>query len=225
MQRVASRDAVVLEGILDERLEAHGRDAPVAQRRIDGRGEFDAVAEADLLQRVVLPREVDFVREGREYLFAVFEHVAVDLRQREREFPGLLGVAADQCVERIERVEEEMGVDLFEHLLQVQLRRFLFRKAPQVVFAPPAALRHDEQRGEEQHRNDGREDRVEVEIVDLLLDGQPGDADAGHPTAAAELQRVVDAFLGDSQVVRDDRGDDLPSGDEHLAESRAVHGF
>ena len=191
----------MFEGVLDERLEAHGRNPPVAQRGVDGRGEFDAVAEADLLQRVVLPREVDLVRERREYLLAAFEHVAVDLRQRERELPGLLGVAADQRVERIERVEEEVGVDLFEHLLQMQLRRLLLRKAPQVVFAPPAALRHDEQRCEEQDRDDGREDGVEMEIVDLLLDGQPGDADAGHPAAVPELQGVVDAFLGDFQVV------------------------
>ena len=225
VQRVVRRDAVVLQGVFDERLEAHRRNPPVAQRGVDGRGEFDAVVEPDFLQRIVLPREIDLVREGREYLLAVFEHMAVDLRQRERELPGLAGTAADQGVERVERIEQEMGVDLLQHLLQVQLRRLLLREAPQVVFAPPAALGQHEQRREEEHRDHGRENRVEMEIVDLLFDGQPGNADAGHPAAAAQLQGIVDALLVDSQVVRNDGGDDFPPGAEHLAKGRAVPGF
>ena len=111
-----------------------------------------------------------------------------------------------------------MGVDLFEHLLQMQLRRLLLRKTPQVVFAPPAALCHDEQRCEEQYRNDGREDRIEMEIVDVLLDGQPGNADARHPAAASELQGIVDAFLIDPEILRDGVGDGLPPRGQYFPE-------
>lgn len=81
VQRVAARDAVVLHGILDQRLEAHRGNPPVAQRGVDGRGEFDAVVEADFLKRVVLPREVDLLGERREYLLAAFQHPAVDARE------------------------------------------------------------------------------------------------------------------------------------------------
>ena len=157
-----------------------------------------AVVEADFLKRVVLPREVDLLGKRREYLFAALQHPAVDAREGERELPGLVGAAADQRVERIERVEQEVGVDLLQHLLQVELCRLPFRMAAQVVFAAPAALGQDEQHGEEQHRDHGGENRVEVEIVDLLLDDQPGDADARHPAAPAQLNGVVDALLVDA---------------------------
>ena len=57
-----------------------------------------------------------------------------------------------------------------------------------------------------------------MEIVDLLLDDQPRDADAGHPAAAAYLNGVVDAFLVDAEVVRNRVDGDPLSGGYNLPE-------
>lgn len=113
-----------------------------------------------------------------------------------------------------------MGVDLLQQLLQVELCRLPFRMAAQIVFAAPAALCQDEQHGEEQHRDHGGENRVEVKIVDLLLDDQPRDADACHPAASAQLNGVVDALLVDVEIVRDRMNGDALSGGRDLPECR-----
>ena len=102
----------------------------------------------------------------------------------------------------------------------MELCRLPFRMAAQIVFAAPAALCQDEQHGEEQHRDHGGENRVEVKIVDLLLDDQPRDADARHPAASAQLNGVVDALLVDVEIVRDRMNGDALSGGCDLPECR-----
>lgn len=65
-------------GVFHEGLQAHRGDPAFEERGVDRDGEFETPAESDLLQGVVLFGEFEFFGQGREDLFAAFEHAAVD---------------------------------------------------------------------------------------------------------------------------------------------------
>lgn len=97
-----------------------------------------------------------------------------------------------------------MGVDLVDNLLELELCGLLFGEAAQGVLPLPSALSHDKQCGEEEYGDDGREDGVEVEFVDLLFDDEPGYPDSGDPSLPGQPDGVVDSLFVDAEVVGED---------------------
>ena len=84
------------------------------------------LGETHLQQVDVHPHESHLLAQAHERLLLVLEHVTVDARQFMDVGAGLLrALLADQAVEDIERVEQEMGVDLlFEfHVTELRLVR------------------------------------------------------------------------------------------------------
>ena len=112
-----------------------------------------------------------------------------------------------------------MGVDLVDNLLELELCGLLFGEAAHGVLPLPSALSHDKQCGEEEYGDDGREDGVEVEFVDLLFDDEPGYPDSGDPSLPGQPDGVVDSLFVDAEVVGEDVDDDAPSRSENFPES------
>ena len=135
MEGAAARDGVVLDGIADERLQREGRKQPRTVFVIHVDVEEELVGIADFEQIAIRLGEAQLLAQRHERALPVLDDVAerigelVDVGQR------LLAVTlAHEHGQRVERIEEEMGVDLTDQ--HVVARR-------QVLVLQPFVLQHD----------------------------------------------------------------------------------
>ena len=102
----------VLDGVLHHRLEEERRDERVADRVVHVEGNREAVLEAGPLDLEVPAAEVDLLGERDERRGVGVEGDAEDLSEPDQRGDGEGRVGADQREDRVQGVEEEMGVDL-----------------------------------------------------------------------------------------------------------------
>lgn len=124
--RLGGGDAV-LESILDERDKDKGGDErPAVGRDIELGGHADVGGEPDAHEFDVIADEVHFFAEGDVGLLVVIQHVAEELAEFLHCLLRLVGVEGDEGVDVVERVEQEVGVELVAQVLQFGFRTASF---------------------------------------------------------------------------------------------------
>ena len=164
MERIAARDGVVFDGIADQRLQRERRQPPVEVARIDRDVEEEFVGIADLEQVTVRLGEFEFLAERHERALAVLDDVAervgelVDVNERLVVLP-----LAHEHRQRVERVEEEMGVDLPDE--QIVARGEILVLEPLVLHDDGLPLRDEHVDATVQQRDDHGERTFEQQHV------------------------------------------------------------
>src|SRR5581483_12026501 len=102
----------VLDRVLDERLDAHRGHLDRARRGVARDLDAQALAEAGLLHAQVGGHELHLLLEARPFLFRFAERVAEDLRELLDRLLGQRGLVVDEPGDGVQRVEQEMRVDL-----------------------------------------------------------------------------------------------------------------
>ena len=101
----------VLDGVLDEWLHEQWRQANLERFGVGLDGDVELVAEPRLLEREVAPNVAELLIQ-RDELTGSREPRAQRIGEREDQLPCALRVGADERRDRIERVEDEVGLDL-----------------------------------------------------------------------------------------------------------------
>ena len=118
VQRRVGMDGVVFGGVLDEELHAAGHDRARHRFLGDVHLHVQPLREPDLQQVDVLGHEIHLVAQADGGLVLAADHVAVDFRELVRVAAGVLArLLLDEVVQHVERVEEEMRVDLLLELV------------------------------------------------------------------------------------------------------------
>ena len=114
------RDAV-LDRVLDERLQQQVRHQRVERVGLDVEADDEAIGEARLLDLEVLCEEVELGLE-RDFLLAeLLERQAQQVAQPHQRPVGGLDVAVHQRRDRVQRVEQEVRVQLLLQRLELRL--------------------------------------------------------------------------------------------------------
>lgn len=112
----------VLEGVLDEDDEEQWRNRDsVGQRAGVVEANLDVVRIADAHQFDVVLEELDVAAERDDLASRVVEHVAHHLRELDDGILGALGVDVNQRVDVVERVHEEVRVNLVLEVVHLGL--------------------------------------------------------------------------------------------------------
>ena len=102
----------MLDGVLSQRLERQRRHQRAEHIGVDGLLDRQSVAEAGLLDREVVARQRQFIGERDLGPTVSVEHAPEQARQLGHHRLRPLGVALDERADRVERVEQEVGVEL-----------------------------------------------------------------------------------------------------------------
>ena len=78
-------------------------------------------------ERNIIADEIELTGEGHAFLVALIEHVAHHLRQLQDGGFRLLGIDVNQCMDVVECIHEEMGVDLVFQILQLLFQILLLQ--------------------------------------------------------------------------------------------------
>ncbi len=127
MQRLFGAHDVVFDSVFDEQLQAAGYD--IAPKQGPGNVDLDleSLGEPFLQEVDILAGEFEFLLQGYQLFVGFFEHVAVCRGEFADERAGPLGlVFLNEVIEDVERIEQEVGVDLlFEPVVVEQRAVFL----------------------------------------------------------------------------------------------------
>src|SRR5829696_2177641 len=119
--RRAGRDAVA-DGVLDERLQHEIGYERVTRVRVDSKAHREPVLEPDLLNLDVVRKQLQLSRE-RDFLLArTAQRHTQQLTQSGHNALRRVAVGADERVDGVERVEEEVGMQLETQALQLCAR-------------------------------------------------------------------------------------------------------
>ena len=132
----AARDPV-LDRVLDEGLQEERRHERVRGRRVEVLREAEAVPEAHALDREVAPRERDLLRERDLGPPREAERRPQEVREERAHAARLLGARRRERPDRVEGVEEEVGVQALLEGLELGVAREGLELAPR---APRARL-------------------------------------------------------------------------------------
>ena len=136
MQRFLGRMAVVLDGVLDQQLQAGGRDAAVGDAHIVLYVDDDGFAVSHLDQVKVGIQKGNLLADGHFVALHVLDDVAINLRKVGEELSRQHAILLDQFSQNAEIVEHEMGVDLRFQRIELRLQRHLLL-LEQRNFQPP----------------------------------------------------------------------------------------
>ena len=92
----------------------------------------DLIGIAQFHQRYVVTDEVELACNRHQFLIALIEHVAHHLRQLQYRVLGLLRVYVYECVDVVQRVHEEVRINLVAQILQLLFQILLLQ--PQQLF-------------------------------------------------------------------------------------------
>ena len=113
----------VAHGVLDEWLEQQPGHRHVVQSRFDGLHDAQTGAEAHMLDREPRLQELQLVAEPCVLAGAGAQGVAEDIGEASGHVLGRRGVLVDQRGDRVEGVEQEVGVDLRAQCAQLRPRQ------------------------------------------------------------------------------------------------------
>ena len=136
MQRFLGRMAVVLDGVLDQQLQAGGRDAAVGDAHIVLYVDDDGFAVSHLDQVKVGIQKGNLLADGHFVALHVLDDVAINLRKVGEELSRQHAILLDLFSQNAEIVEHEMGVDLRFQRIELRLQRHLLL-LEQRNFQPP----------------------------------------------------------------------------------------
>src|ERR1043166_4042064 len=114
------RDAV-LDGVFDQWLNRENRNRNRERLRFNVDFNTQLFAQAETLDFQVRFHDVQLFLERQERLPG-FEEIAENVRQIQNGFPCALGLARNDAVQRVQRIEQEMGMDLRLQRAQFGLR-------------------------------------------------------------------------------------------------------
>lgn len=110
--RLPERYFVVLGDVLDEHLQ-HERQNPMPADMLPPLEiDIQRVVVANRENRHVMPHEIELLGERNRRFVAHLEDMAVQTGQIAGEFTRPVGIAADEVEQVVERIEQEVGIDL-----------------------------------------------------------------------------------------------------------------
>ncbi len=197
------RDAVD-DAVLDQRLQRQRRDRVAERGRIDLPVDLQARAETQRLEREVVAHERELVLEGDAVGRSArrVEHVAHHPREAQQRFLGGGRVLARQDQQRVERVEEEVRIELAADVgeLGAHQRRFGTRGGDGDAMRAPRMQRA----GEAENQREVGEHAPHRAPEDALLEGRRRVVGAEQ----APGDEVIDQLPGDDEG---ERADDVPA--------------
>ena len=167
----------VLQRVFDERLEQKGRHQDLVAGRVEVVVHVEAIGEAVLLQVDVPSGEIDFSAERDDVLAGAIERGPHQLAEPEQHVQRLLAAAAaDQRGDRIERVEQEVRLNLQPERLELRPRqlRLQLRVAKLQANGPPVRRQGGPGR-EQRHVDEQVDDEQRPELSDEGLPKAVGD--------------------------------------------------
>lgn len=180
-QRLFGAHHVVLGGVFDEQLQAAGHHMAAEERPRNVDLDLEAAGETLLQQVDVFAGEFELLFQRHQLLVFLSEHVAVGAGQFADEGAGPFGlVLLHQAVEDVERIEQEVGVDLLLEPFVVELRPVLL-----AAFGAEFAVAFDQVDGQLQ---DGVDDDVDQQDHRI----EPEEVAGRHDGAVALRQPEVD---------------------------------
>ena len=110
----------MLDGVLDKRLEDERWHEGVQRVFLDVVANDEAIGEAGALDLEILPEELDLGLERSLLLPEAFQAETQQVAQADERAVGGINVAVHQGRDRVERVEEEVRVQLLLERLQLR---------------------------------------------------------------------------------------------------------
>jgi hypothetical protein len=143
--------------VLDQRLEEERRHQARERRFLDARGESQAGPEPHLLDGEEVRGQGELLRERDAIPRAQGEAAPQELAEQDAHLPRFLRAAADEGIDRVQAVEEEMGMDLGAQGAQLGLAREDLEAQGFRLRAPRVLQGHEQvvQRGREEERGGG----------------------------------------------------------------------
>jgi hypothetical protein len=197
----------VAEGVFDDGLEDEVGDGRVEGARIYVHPGGEAVAEADALDFEVAGEELQLLLE-RDFLRAgVLQGEAEEVAEPRDHAVGALRVGVDEGRNRVQRVKEEVGLELHLQGLQLRVRelRFELRGAQLALARAPVVAE-----GRVQH-----EEQAVDAIILRRVEDNPLERRARRVGSAGDVEEVVDDVEGAGD------GDDEEGGEEDVEEEVA----
>ena len=112
----------MLEGVLDQRDEYHGSHGQVVALDIGSIADVDRLRQPDTHQLDVVADESHFLFQRHDGLLGVVECMAQHLRQLLNGLLCLGSVEGRQCIDIVERVQQEMWINLTAQIAQLGVR-------------------------------------------------------------------------------------------------------
>ena len=179
----------VFECILDEGDEHQRRDKLVWSFRGQVHRDFYLVGIAQSHQRDVVADEVELAVERNTVLVALVEHKAHHLRQFQYRVLGFLWVYVHQRMDVVQRVHEEVRVDLVLQIFQLLLQVLLLQGDELLLVATGLEVELDtEIHAEHQHQDDESDDFVLTKHAGMSLSH-------GLPVGTFALGMVLNGLL------------------------------
>src|ERR1051325_3878335 len=110
----------VLDGVFDERLKDHVRNTRLFERRGHGDGDFQPFAEPDLLDFEIEREKLQLFLQADLLRSDALERPAEKFAQLPQCRAGEFRILLDQHVDGVQRIEQEVGLEL--HLQSLELR-------------------------------------------------------------------------------------------------------
>ena len=178
----------MLEGILDKRNEQQRRHVvrAVCVVLIDAKQQLVAIAHTHQLD--VIRHELHLFGNGHQFMVALVEHIAQDFRQLDDSLLGPLTVDVDQRMDVVQRVHQEVRVQLVLQVLQLLLEVLFLKSGHLQLVTALLEVELDTEVGKEHQDkdNDGRQ------VVRTELERRPFAIGlAGRPLAVEHWRAVV----------------------------------
>ena len=111
------------DGVLHERLQQEGRHGGRARAGLDAERHLESIAEASLLDRDVMIEQLQLLLQRHQRTAFPAERMTQQLAQARDHAVGLLGVLEHERRDRMQRVEEEMRLQLAGQRVEPRLHQ------------------------------------------------------------------------------------------------------
>ena len=120
------RTDAMLEGVFDERDEDQRCDFQRSVTGVEIHADAYALGQADAHERDVVADEIQFLLQGHERLLIVVKHMTQEPAQFQHRILCLFGIEGYQGIDVVQRVEQEMRIELIFEILEFGIRLLLF---------------------------------------------------------------------------------------------------
>ena len=106
-------------GVLRQRLQDQARHHRILHGSVDADREAQAIGESQLLDLEIVAHEVDFARERHQVRIAVAQGSAQQVAEAHDDLPCDRGPRVDEAAHRVQRIEQEVRVQLHAQRVQI----------------------------------------------------------------------------------------------------------
>ena len=202
-ERPAIITYAVLECVLDEDDEQQRRNGDLLGQiagRVDA--DVDGVGIADAHQSDIILQELDVAVERNPLAARIVKYITHHLRKLDHGALGILGIDVDQRVDVVERIHEEMRVDLVLEVIHFGLQVLLFQLLHLLLITDRLVHELDPRIGP------GHEERQHDVPIHLQI---------GKRHVAQGMGRLLDRYLHDKPVAQEIDGREDSKNEQNIA--------